>query len=170
MSSNAQRFAAEVLAAFRAAGHYTDQEVGDAGGPSTTTMTKLRKVAEGEGEMPEPRGDTYKKIDAAAEWMPGSARALWRDGSIPKRSTASDRMRDALGLERPTPEAIRRQRRRTRYSDGADGFVERLADRLLEVEERLDVLELELRKAKTLRPVDTDLYVDEAAYDPNEDK
>lgn len=178
MSSNAQRFASTVLAAFRAAGHYTDQEVGDAGGPSTTTMTKLRKVSESEGDMPEPRGDTYKKIDAAAEWAPGSARALWRDGVAPKRSSTTDRMREALGLSRPAPEVLRRQRSETRYPDSLDGFVERLADRLLEVEERLDALEMEVHR-RSIQPPDSaiggahrfnpEIYNDKAADSAKQD-
>lgn len=146
MSSNAQRFAAAVLAAFKAAGHYTDQEVGDAGGPSTTTLTKLRKVADEGASMPPPRSDTLKKIDKAADWEPGSARELWQFGTSPKLSKPSN-LHEVLGLEPPSPEEMRRQRRAARRGSGFEGWVESLADRILELEERLDSLEDSLRES-----------------------
>lgn len=79
-----QVFAQRVLAAFEDVGRLTDLDVDRAGGPSSTTMTKYRKVAAGAATMPEPRGDTYRAIDAAAGWRPGSARALWRRGVEPE--------------------------------------------------------------------------------------
>lgn len=128
MSSNAQHFATVVLSAFRSAGHYTDQEVGDAGGPSTTTMTTLRKVAGGETGMSAPRGDTLRKIDQAARWQTGSARALWESGAAPLAD-------DPFVLDR-----IERERSRQTEND-RDRWVQTLSDRILELEERVDLLE-----------------------------
>ena len=67
------RFATLVLDAFEAAGHSTDTQVIAAGGPSTTTLTMLRKVRAGEWEMPEPRNPTWSKIEDAARWPRGTA-------------------------------------------------------------------------------------------------
>lgn len=138
MSSNAQRFAKAVLDAFKAAGAYTDKEVGDAGGPSTTTLTTLRKVASGErSSMSEPRSDTLRKIDRAAHWETGSARALWESGASPRVRVG---LREVLSGDRiPTP--VREQRVRQQTSGGIDQFLQRLADRVLELEERVDLLE-----------------------------
>lgn len=83
MSSNAQRFAAEVIAAFKRAGLHSQQEVRDAGGPSTTTQTQLVKVARGELDIDLPRGDVLRKIEDAAKWKRGSARALFESGAEP---------------------------------------------------------------------------------------
>lgn len=80
--SSQQDFARRVLAAFKDAGHYTDDEVKDAGGPSSTTMTKLRKARDGQ-EMDEPRGDVHRRIDTAAGWQIGSSRMLWHKGQEP---------------------------------------------------------------------------------------
>lgn len=88
MSSKHQQYASRVLAAFTQAGHYTDQEIVAAGGPSTTTLTKIRKVAAGGAAMPEPRGDVHRKIDTAAGWVPGSSRRLWHRGEEPSRLRA----------------------------------------------------------------------------------
>lgn len=82
--SSQQEFARKVLAAFRDAGLYNDQEVVAAGGPSTTKMTQLRKVAAGASSMPEPRGDVHGRIDAAAGWKKGSSRRLWHLGAEPE--------------------------------------------------------------------------------------
>lgn len=83
----AQAFAERVLAAFGEVGRWTDSQVGAAGGPSATTMTKLRAVARGEAEMAEPREPTWSKVDRAAGWAPGSARRLWR-GLTPRAAGA----------------------------------------------------------------------------------
>lgn len=138
MSSSAQQFAATVLAAFRAAGNHTDQEVGEAGGPSTTTMTMLRKVAEGEGDMPSPRSDTLRKIDRAAGWRTGSARALWVDGADPELWP------DSSGLARVFDDEERIKPRKVVRPGGFEGWVERLADRVLELEERMDILQAQV--------------------------
>lgn len=164
MSSNAQRFAETVLAAFKAAGHYTDKEVGDAGGPSTTTLTRLRKVAE-EGEpMPPPRGDTLRNIDRAADWPPGSARALWHEGRAPVAMRRPN-LFQIVGEQEPTTEQVRRQRRSSKPS-GLDGWVESLANRILEVEERLDYLESRLGAADGLAAHDEEHDIeDEQGHD-----
>lgn len=83
MSADAQRFAQVVLAAIRSAGRSTDAEVHRAGGPSTTTMTKLRAAAEGRGTLAEPRSQTWAAIERAANWPPGSARDVWEGGEPP---------------------------------------------------------------------------------------
>lgn len=77
MSADAQRFAQKVLDGLAGAGLYTDRAVGAAGGPSTSSMTMLRKVAKGEIGMAEPREPTWSNIDKAARWEPGSARRVW---------------------------------------------------------------------------------------------
>ncbi len=136
MSSNAQSFATEVLHGFKAAGCHTDEEIREAGGPSTTTLTKLRKVAEGDGTMPPPRGDTLRKIDRAASWVSGSARALWATGTAPVPHRSPGMPSDQIRPSKPV------------RPSGFEGYVERLADRLLEVEERLDILEQELAIAR----------------------
>lgn len=132
MSSNPSDFARRVLEAFAAAGHATDEEIGDAGGPSTTTLAKYRKVAAGEMTMNEPRGDVLRRIDRAANWRSGSARALWRGGEEPRPPAPS--LAEALGGRRT------RSPGRSVRVDSMDGYVEWLGERLTEVEERLDLL------------------------------
>lgn len=88
---DAQRFARTVLAAFTAAGNRTEAQIAKADGPSSSTMTKLRKVAAGESEMAEPREPTWTKIENAARWRPGSARAVWDGGKPVSRGVPSDR-------------------------------------------------------------------------------
>lgn len=78
-----QRFAQIVLAAFRAAGRYTDEQVRAAGGPSSTTMTGFRKAAAGEQPLRKVRGDTFDAIEAAAGWLPGSARRVYEGTGEP---------------------------------------------------------------------------------------
>jgi hypothetical protein len=126
MSSKAERFAATVLAAFEAAGRTTDQEVAAAEGPSTTTMTKLRKVREGLMTMNEPRGDVLQRIDNAANWQPGSARALWRVGEEPRPRR--------LSLEKVA------ERSRRVLNDPVIEWLEELDGRVTELEEKLDLL------------------------------
>lgn len=83
MSTNSQRFARLVLAAFDAAGRSTDAEVGRAGGPSTSTMTKLRAAAKG-ADLAEPRSQTWTAIEKAANWPAGSARKVWEGDNPPE--------------------------------------------------------------------------------------
>lgn len=78
-----QEFATAVLEAFRQAGVRTDTDVAQAKGPSTSTMTKLRKAAKGEADMPQPRKPTMEAIERTARWAPGSAERVW-DGGDPE--------------------------------------------------------------------------------------
>lgn len=75
-----QEFARVVLEAFKAAGVTTDTEVAQAKGPSTSTMTKLRKAAKGKSNLPRPRRPTLEAIERAAGWAPGSAARVWEGG------------------------------------------------------------------------------------------
>lgn len=123
MSADPQRFAQMVLGAFEAAGLFTDPQVIAAGGPSTSTMTLLRKVANPDDPttMSEPREPTWGKVDKAAGWRPGSARAVWRGGDPTPATTPAHR-------EQPTAE------------DASEFILRRLAvieARLRNVESRL---------------------------------
>jgi hypothetical protein len=80
MSADAARFAKVVLDAFAAAGRLTDSQVGKAGGPSTSTMTKLRAAKEKGAPLAEPRAHTLQAIESAADWAPGSAARVWEGG------------------------------------------------------------------------------------------
>lgn len=137
MSSKPQDFAQRVLAAFEQAGLFTDVEVSRAGGPSTTFMTMLRKVRDGEeSAMPEngPRGDTMFRIDLAADWEPGSARALWAKGTKPKARSRPDFV---FG-----DHVVEAKRYRPPATPGSlDQILDELFDRVVELEERLDVVE-----------------------------
>lgn len=158
MSSNPSEFARRVLEAFQAAGHATDEEVGDAGGPSTTTMAKYRKVANGEMKMGEPRGDVLRRIDRVARWQSGSARALWREGRDPVVSQTTT-LGQALGSPGSKPG-------RVIQGSGPDAYIQWLAERLTEVEERIDLLEAKggdgnvQRMPASNRPADTDVSAD----------
>lgn len=83
MSSDAQRFARLVLGAFAAAGRTTDAEIVKAGGPSTSTMTKIRATAEDGAPLAEPRQPTWQKIERAANWPVGSAQKVWFGADAP---------------------------------------------------------------------------------------
>lgn len=78
-----EEFARVVLAAFREAGITSDTDVARAKGPSTSTMTKLRKAASGEADLARPRQPTMDAIDRTARWEPGSAAKVW-DGGKPE--------------------------------------------------------------------------------------
>lgn len=140
MSSKPQDFAQRVLAAFEQAGLFTDVEVGRAGGPSTTFMTMLRKVRDGdEAAMPEngPRGDTMFRIDHAASWEPGSARALWTKGTKPKaRQSRPDFVIDGRPVQV-------KHYRPSATPTNLDELIDELFDRVVELEERVDILENE---------------------------
>jgi hypothetical protein len=83
MTTDPQRFARIVLAAFAAAGRTTDAQVGQAGGPSTSTMTKLRAAEKG-SDLAQPRSQTWAAIERAANWPTGSAQAVWDGGEPPE--------------------------------------------------------------------------------------
>jgi len=84
MSSDAARFARIVLEAFETAGRTSDSSIAAAGGPSTSTMTKLRHAAKGSGTLAEPRSQTWAAIERAANWPTGSARRVWAGGDPPE--------------------------------------------------------------------------------------
>jgi hypothetical protein len=56
----------------------SDDKVKAAGGPSSSTMTKLRRA-----DPTTPRGDTFDRLDKALQWTGGSARRLWFTGVTP---------------------------------------------------------------------------------------
>lgn len=85
MPMNPKQFASIVLEAFVANGKVSDNLIYEAGGPSDTYMTSLRKVAAGEADMRPLRSDTARRIDAAAGWKPGSTIELWHTGELPNR-------------------------------------------------------------------------------------
>lgn len=148
MSTDEQHFATQVLAGFRDAGRHTDAEVVAAGGPSTSFLTNLRKVAAGEGTMPAPRGDTLRRIDRATDWKPGSARELWLTGKLPEKwRSASVRMADILGLSADGMDHVPSEPRR--YQRSLDGYLELLGDRVTDLQERVDLLEQHLYGANT---------------------
>lgn len=118
-----QSFAKRVLSAFEAAGHATDDEVRRAGGPSTTSMTRLRKVADGKLAMGTTRTNMFHGIDEAAQWEYGSARKLLEQGTQP--------------VVRGSPTEDSEQGTKTYWSQ----FVHQLEDRFNKIENRLDAIE-----------------------------
>lgn len=78
----AQSFAKDVLLAFRDKGHYSNEEIASSGGPSTSTVTKLRKAASGKKVAPF-RRDSLDSIDRGLGWKPNSARQLLEKGTMP---------------------------------------------------------------------------------------
>src|SRR5690348_16173306 len=88
MSSDAARIARIVLDAFEAAGRTSDTTIAAAGGPSTTTMTKLRHAAKGDAGLAEPRSQTWAAIERAANWPTGSARRVWNGEEPPRVAQA----------------------------------------------------------------------------------
>jgi len=144
--SMSQQFALRVLAAFDEAGHLTDAEVAEAGGPSSTWMTRLRKAASGEVEIAEPRGDTLRRIELAAGWERGSAREVYRGGEpIPALDPESAR-EEARASGRLIGSPPRRPSVRYDYDYGFETFVERLYDRVRDLERRVDRLESTFRE------------------------
>lgn len=80
MSANAARFGQIVRARRLALGDLTQIDVWRRGGPSNSTLTAI------EGGEWKPNGSTFRKLDAALEWEPGSARRAW-DGGQPTPAT-----------------------------------------------------------------------------------
>lgn len=128
MSAKQRDFAKHVLDAFAAAGNHTDREVSDAGGPSSTFMTLLRKVAAGKSTFPALRSDTLRRIDAAANWRYNASRDFWMSGEVP----TEDSLGRPLSEGNPPP---------NRIGDPQEAYVRKLDARILETEERLDLLE-----------------------------
>lgn len=129
-----QDFARAVLEAFERAGRATDMDVVNAGGPSTTTMTSLRKAAAGKIFLKPPRNDTFRRIDDAANWKPGTARRVWRDGHVPPGNTAALRtVNDAnRGIAVGEVEA----------------YILNLQDRLAALEARMNAIEAQRARAQ----------------------
>lgn len=75
MSLEGERFCDAVMSRAMELGRRTDALLAAAGGPSTTTMTKLRQ-----GDY-RPRHDTMEKFDTALKWEPGSAWRVWNGGA-----------------------------------------------------------------------------------------
>lgn len=61
------------------------------GGPSTTTLSKIRNARPGE-----PRGDVYRKLDTMLRWRPGSAKRLARTGQPPSELPAGIELEELL--------------------------------------------------------------------------
>jgi len=74
MTLEGERFRDAVTSRAKELGRRTDALLAAAGGPSTTTMTKLRH-----GDY-RPRRDTMEKFDTALQWEPGSAWRVWNGG------------------------------------------------------------------------------------------
>lgn len=78
MSAESHRFARAVLAKFKELRYETDDEIAAAGGPSSSTLTSLRKAAADPSyDMKRPRSDSAKRWDAATGWPPGTALRIW---------------------------------------------------------------------------------------------
>lgn len=136
MSSQAdqqQRFARLVIAGFEAAGHSTDAEVVAAGGPSTTYMTQLRKVADGRELMADPRNATLRRIDKAARWSPGSAREVWGGAEAPSPGDHTPARGDGFYPPEPAPPTVEQLWSWTRHLVEK---VDALEDRIEELEDR----------------------------------
>lgn len=137
MSSEQQEFAKVVLAAFAKARRHTDRQIGDAGGPSTSKMTTLRKVAAGEQPSMKMRSDTLRRIDAAADWFTGSAHDFWTNGTRPTLDALGHPLSEGEGAAARGP------------ADPTDGYLRRLEARILETEVRLDRVEAHLQMGGT---------------------
>lgn len=104
MAADSQRFARVVLGAFEAVGRTTDTLVSRAGGPSTSTMTKLRNAAKGVDDLAEPRSNTLAAIEAVTGWPAGTAKRVWNGAEPPDPATAEVVAADP----EPLPEGARR--------------------------------------------------------------
>lgn len=74
MSSNAARLAAAVRAR-REELELSQLDVWQGGGPSNTTLTEIEN-----GRTASLTRTTARKLDAALQWEPGSAKAVWSGG------------------------------------------------------------------------------------------
>lgn len=141
MSDDLQRFARIVRARREELGLRQDQ-MRDAGGPSTTTMTKVENAADAPSRV------TLRKLDAALRWEPGSAaRAL--DGGEPTPLGESAGYASATGSADGTVDwARRRHVLPWRSEDG-----ERGANALrLRAQHRADEIFLALQRDPRLTP------------------
>lgn len=87
---DAERFRDIVMGRIEHLGLTSDQ-IARSGGPSTTTMSKIRKA-----DPTPPRGDTYGKLDEALRWKKGSARRVARFGGDPIELPAGLELEEAL--------------------------------------------------------------------------
>lgn len=92
MSSQREKFRDVVLARAEELGLTSDARIVAAGGPSTSTMTKIRALGT------DPRGDVLQRLDSAMRWPTGSALRLWRDGVAPS-ITATSSLEDFTDVE-----------------------------------------------------------------------
>lgn len=83
MSSQREVFRDVVLARAEEIGLSSDARIVAAGGPSSSTLTKIRALST------DPRGDVLQRLDTALRWPAGSALRLWRDGVAPSAQGAS---------------------------------------------------------------------------------
>jgi len=74
VSLQGEQFRDVVLRRAKEVARTTDALLAAAGGPSTTTMTTLRR-----GDF-RPRNDSMVKFDQALRWEPGSAWRVWNGG------------------------------------------------------------------------------------------
>lgn len=117
--------AERIIEALESAGLTTDARIGAVGGPSTTTMSKIRSAQLG-AQGVRVRSDTLTAIDQAMDWLPGSTRRLIQTGVMPKRQ---------LEIPAAAPEVTPTR-------------LEALEARLAVAEERLATAEALLRQAK----------------------
>lgn len=155
MSSNSQRFASVVLAAFREAGLHTDADVAAAGGPSDSTLTLYRRAQAGEAEVPEPRSPTLRKIESAAGWAQGSARRVW-EGGDPQVRPAESKLEQMLRQRLHDPDEM------------MERFLQLIEERVDAVEARLGAME---RRIDVAFPPEGEVHIDfSPATDPDDDQ
>lgn len=123
MSTKAERFGKRVQDRREQLGR-SQIEVWQRGGPSNTTLTAIEN---GRTSLTKA---TARKLDAGLDWEEGSAWGTWHDGTEPVPLAA----RSKLGL-RPAPQMV---------SPQDPYYVSLLANRLAELEDRVDVLEQRL--------------------------
>ena len=90
MSTNAQRFGQIVLDR-RLELDLSQLEVGEAGGPSNSTLTNIEN-----GRLEKLERATAKKLDKGLRWESGSARVAWQGGDPTPLMTAAPRARDEV--------------------------------------------------------------------------
>lgn len=112
MSSQRERFRDVVLARAESIGLTSDAQIVAAGGPSTSTLTKIRALAT------DPRGDVLRRFDVALQWPQGSALRLWRDGVEPPNLAATS-LEDFTDVEL-VDELARRIRQREEGEHGGN--------------------------------------------------
>jgi hypothetical protein len=89
-----QRLAAEVDARMRHLRGRNQQEVHAAGGPSTTTMSKILSA-----QGPTPRRDTLTRLDTGLEWVSDSAYDVLWHGKPPRPIEDEPQLSDDLAAK-----------------------------------------------------------------------